>query len=101
MLPRVIHQQQTDRTTGSRAAGGRWRWTAEPVLSAPAGLWVVLCAPGAHAGRDHSPPFYANTCAKPPSAAAMTAGGRQLVFDKSLSASGKMSCASCHDPGRA
>ena len=31
----------------------------------------------------------------------MTAVGRALFFDKSLSASGSMACASCHDPARA
>jgi cytochrome c peroxidase len=46
-------------------------------------------------------PFYANTFEKAPSAAAMTEIGRALFFDKSLSASGKMACASCHDPARA
>jgi cytochrome c peroxidase len=46
-------------------------------------------------------PFYANTFEKVPSAAAMTDIGRALFFDKSLSASGKMACASCHDPARA
>jgi cytochrome c peroxidase len=46
-------------------------------------------------------PFYANTFAKAPSAAAMTALGRAMFFDPSLSASGKTSCASCHDARRA
>ncbi len=46
-------------------------------------------------------PFYANTFEKVPSAAAMTAMGRALFFDPSLSASGKMSCATCHDSKRA
>jgi cytochrome c peroxidase len=97
----VIHLQQTDRTTGSRAAGGRWRRIAVPVLSAALVLSVVLCRQGASAAADNPAPFYANTFAKPPSAAAMAAVGRQLFFDKSLSASGKISCASCHDPRRA
>ncbi|MGO9425317.1 MAG: cytochrome c peroxidase, partial [Steroidobacteraceae bacterium] len=30
----------------------------------------------------------------------MSAVGRALFFDKSLSASGKMACATCHDPNR-
>jgi cytochrome c peroxidase len=46
-------------------------------------------------------PFYANTFEKLPSAAAMTAVGRALFFDASLSASGKVACATCHDPRRA
>ena len=45
-------------------------------------------------------PFYASTFEKVPSAAAMSAVGRALFFDKSLSASGKMACATCHDPNR-
>lgn len=36
-----------------------------------------------------------------PSAAVLTALGRQLFFDPTLSASGQMSCATCHDPGHA
>jgi cytochrome c peroxidase len=46
-------------------------------------------------------PFYANTFEKVPSAAAMTLAGRALFFDASLSASGKVACAGCHDPRRA
>ena len=98
---------QTDRTTGSGAAGGWGRRTAAPVSTAVLVLWAALalsvapCGRGARAAADNPAPFYANTFAKPPSAAAMAAVGRQLFFDKSLSASGKISCASCHDPGRA
>src|SRR5882757_5427372 len=112
MLPRgrqqrVIHRQQTDCATDSGAAGGRGRWTGAPVssaalvLRAALVLSVALCGQGARAAADNPAPFYANTFAKPPSAAAMAAVGRRLFFDKSLSASGKISCASCHDPGRA
>jgi cytochrome c peroxidase len=46
-------------------------------------------------------PFYANTFEKIPAAAALTALGRELFSDPALSASGKMSCASCHDPQHA
>jgi cytochrome c peroxidase len=53
---------------------------------------------GAAAGE---PPFYANSFEKLPSAAALTDLGRALFFEKSLSASGKLACASCHDPARA
>lgn len=42
--------------------------------------------------------FYADRFSRRPSAAAMTELGRQLFFDPRLSASGKMSCATCHDP---
>jgi cytochrome c peroxidase len=56
---------------------------------------------GAAATADASGPFYANTFERIPSAAAMAAVGRALFFDKSLSESGKMACATCHDPTRA
>ena len=46
-------------------------------------------------------PFYANSFEKVPSAAALSETGRALFFDKSLSASGKLSCAGCHDPAHA
>jgi cytochrome c peroxidase len=46
-------------------------------------------------------PFYTNTFAKTPSPAAMTDLGRALFFDASLSASGKVACATCHVPSRA
>ncbi|PZQ54442.1 MAG: cytochrome-c peroxidase, partial [Variovorax paradoxus] len=36
-----------------------------------------------------------------PSARVLTDLGRQIFFDASLSASGRMSCASCHDPAHA
>jgi cytochrome c peroxidase len=42
--------------------------------------------------------FYAGKFTRTPSVAELTEVGRVLFFDKSLSASGKMSCASCHDP---
>jgi cytochrome c peroxidase len=43
-------------------------------------------------------PFYANTFERTPEAAALTALGRALFSDPVLSASGKISCATCHDP---
>ena len=46
-------------------------------------------------------PFYANTFEKAPTAEAMSQLGRALFFDGSLSRSGKMSCATCHDPNHA
>jgi cytochrome c peroxidase len=53
---------------------------------------------GADDGGANPPPFYANTFEKIPSAAALTALGRDLFSDPALSASGKMSCATCHNP---
>lgn len=44
---------------------------------------------------------YAPTLARQPSVAAMTALGRVMFSEPSLSASGKQSCASCHSPQHA
>jgi cytochrome c peroxidase len=65
-----------------------------------AAIGAVLALGHACACADPTP-FYANTFEKVPSAAALTEMGRALFFDKSLSASGKLSCASCHDPAHA
>ena len=58
-------------------------------------LFWIACAAAAET------PFYAGSFAKPPPVAAMTALGRALFFDASLSASGRMACATCHDPNSA
>jgi cytochrome c peroxidase len=42
--------------------------------------------------------FYAERFGRTPSPAAMTELGRRLFFDPELSASHKISCATCHDP---
>jgi cytochrome c peroxidase len=52
------------------------------------------------AGADEASRFYANSFERPPTAAALVAIGRALFFDAGLSASGKISCATCHDPSR-
>jgi len=43
-------------------------------------------------------PFYARSFEPMPSAAALAMLGRQLFLDPALSASGKIACATCHDP---
>ena len=43
-------------------------------------------------------PFYSRSFDPMPSAAALTALGGQLFADPAMSASGKIACASCHDP---
>jgi cytochrome c peroxidase len=53
------------------------------------------------AGASSSSAFYAAKFERQPSAAALTELGRMLFFDSTLSASGRMSCASCHDPAHA
>jgi len=47
------------------------------------------------------PPFYSESFARNPSATELAAAGRLLFFDRQLSASGKVACASCHDPRHA
>ena len=46
-------------------------------------------------------PFYADSFERLPPPAALTAIGRALFFDPALSASGRISCVTCHAPGRA
>ncbi|MEO7207918.1 MAG: cytochrome c peroxidase [Steroidobacteraceae bacterium] len=43
-------------------------------------------------------PFYSRSFEPMPSALALTTLGRQLFSDPALSASGKIACATCHDP---
>jgi len=45
--------------------------------------------------------FYATPFEKRPDAATLTVLGRELFFERALSASGRMSCATCHDPEHA
>jgi cytochrome c peroxidase len=72
---------------GAAAVGVAWAWSA--AIGAP------------DVASTDSTPFYANSFEKTPSAAAMAAVGRALFFDASLSGSGKMACATCHDPSHA
>ena len=46
-------------------------------------------------------PYYATRYERRASVEEMTALGRAIFFDRSLSASGKLACATCHDPARA
>jgi cytochrome c peroxidase len=75
------------------------RWLA---LALAAGWGLVpageACSGEACAGEA---PFYAESFEKVPSVAALRALGRALFFDASLSASGRMACATCHDPAHA
>ncbi|MDR3451268.1 MAG: cytochrome c peroxidase [Rhodoferax sp.] len=66
-------------------------------------LAALLLASGAasKAGAAPAGADYAMTLPQPPPVAAMAALGRVLFFDPSLSASGRLSCASCHSPDHA
>jgi cytochrome c peroxidase len=66
-----------------------------------AGASLICMAAGIFGMADADTPFYLNTFEKTPSAAAMTAIGRALFFDASLSASGRVACATCHAPKHA
>ena len=69
-----------------------------------AGL-LVACHPAAQKEAAAKPAYlsgaYAPTLPRQPSVAAMTAMGRAMFFEPSLSVSGKLSCASCHSPEHA
>ncbi len=67
-----------------------WLWT----LAGAGFLWCWA----AQAGSSDDKPFYAAEFSKAPSVSAMTALGRVLFRDPSLSGSGRVSCASCHSP---
>lgn len=62
---------------------------------------ALLALLAGEVGLAAAPPFYANTFEKVPSVRDMTAIGRALFFDPALSGSGKMACATCHDPAHA
>ena len=64
---------------------------------------VLLCVgpAAATAAAGAAAPFYADDFPTHPSADALMALGRSLFFDPTLSASGKLACASCHDPRHA
>src|SRR3954468_2389595 len=63
--------------------------------------WVKASAPTPPASRPAEAPFYATRFEQRPDANTLTALGRALFSDRSLSVSGTMSCASCHDPAHA
>ena len=66
-----------------------------------AGASLICMTAGICGAGAADTPFYVNTFEKTPTAAAMTAIGRALFFDVSLSASGRVACATCHAPTRA
>jgi hypothetical protein len=83
--------------------GGAYRVAAMAVC-----LLLSACAPfGGPAGRDATdasaglPSFYGTHFERSPSVEDLTRLGRRLFADTSLSASGALACASCHDPARA
>ena len=74
----------------------------------PAAITLLVGAsallPGCGEPRASAPAsasFYETRFEKQPGVAELTAVGRRLFFDASLSASGRTACASCHDPAHA
>jgi cytochrome c peroxidase len=61
----------------------------------------MLCLAGNQLAAGGEKPFYANDFGRTPSVDAMMALGRALFRDPALSASGRMSCATCHSPEHA
>jgi cytochrome c peroxidase len=75
--------------------------TDRAALGALAVLLGCSAGLGSQAARAGEAPFYSNSFDHVPTAAAMAEVGRDIFVDRSLSASGKMACATCHDPGHA
>jgi cytochrome c peroxidase len=67
---------------------------AKPTAPAAAASSDASGSTGGAAARS----FYADRFSRRPTVTAMTELGRRLFFDPELSASGKMACATCHDP---
>ncbi len=78
----------------NRALGVAWRLLRIGVFGGGFAMALAACHPS---GSERPPVARASA----PNAAVLTALGRQLFFDSTLSASGRMSCATCHDPSRA
>ena len=73
-----------------------------PALLVAASLALFVLPSRADAAKPAVPTsFYGTLLAHRPDVPAMTALGRALFFDPRLSASGSMSCASCHSPAHA
>jgi cytochrome c peroxidase len=73
--------------------------TSRTRSSAPSASTSARPAPSAASRRSPSAnSFYADRFSKKPAVSAMTELGRLVFFDTALSASGKMACATCHDP---
>jgi cytochrome c peroxidase len=62
---------------------------------------TLASALAADASAADTAPFYANSFERAPTPTALTAIGRALFFDPALSASGRISCVTCHAPGHA
>jgi cytochrome c peroxidase len=88
---------------GVAGAGGCREKSARRLGAEPGASGTVAAAvartplPAAPDASAAARSFYADRFSRRPAATAMTELGRQLFSDPQLSASGKMSCATCHD----
>ena len=71
------------------------------IKRAPAAALLFAAMSGAGGSVGGRTAFYGAPFEKTPTPAAMAAVGRELFHDARLSASGKLACASCHDPAHA
>ena len=75
------------------------------VLGAPVASLVSCDGAGTRRAKPGGPAtaaaFYSAKFERQPGVATLSALGRVLFFDTSLSASGRMSCSTCHDPAHA
>ncbi|TGP21820.1 cytochrome-c peroxidase [Mesorhizobium sp. M1D.F.Ca.ET.184.01.1.1] len=77
---------------------GRWKGRAIAVIAASIFGFAAPANTAGPGGVHPGPLSRAEAFAR---AEALTALGRQMFFDPSLSASGKQACSSCHDPNHA
>jgi len=66
--------------------------------SASAAVTVAVCAIAVALAACHTGSSVRGPTGRPPSAKTLTALGRAIFFDSTLSTSGRTACASCHDP---
>ena len=79
--------------------------TPSLLLAAAAACLLAACHPAVQKDAAATPAYlsgaYAPALPRQPSVAQMTAMGRAMFFEPSLSVSGKLACASCHSPDHA
>jgi cytochrome c peroxidase len=83
--------------TLARPNGPHRRWAMLAVVALLPGACATTGAPPAHLGATYAPRPDGRRLDVP----ALTELGRALFFDATLSASGRIACASCHDPAHA
>jgi cytochrome c peroxidase len=97
-------------TTRADGSGDKRRWDAGLVILLVGTVWGVACRSSAPSAAPSSPTPSPPVAMPPAPSRAPVVGprlslaaqvGQRLFFDQALSASGAMSCATCHDPRHA